>query len=287
MTANVEAIVREGINAFKAGRREEARTFLMKAVELDQYNEQAWLWLSAAVDSVDDQRTCLENVLAINPDNARARNGLQVLAQQTPDPFAQFNAARDDAPTSVEWAVSDTDTGGTSTEPGSEQYDDWVANLNLPATSSPASAEPTFDAGFFNPPSPPSGDDFSTDPFVSVDDDDVFAPGEVPPPPTPMSGLASAAPASAQTADGGDFDFETPSARSTGVFATISENDDFGDVDLGEMDADELFRYIPPDIQPTRLPGTVERYPAALLLGFVLLLALNLGAAALLIYRLL
>ena len=55
MTANIDALVREGISAFKAGRRDEARAFLMKAVEIDQYNEQAWLWLSAVVDSVEDR----------------------------------------------------------------------------------------------------------------------------------------------------------------------------------------------------------------------------------------
>ncbi len=56
MSANVEAMVREGINAFKAGRKDEARALLLKATELDQYNEQAWLWLSGLMDTPDDQR---------------------------------------------------------------------------------------------------------------------------------------------------------------------------------------------------------------------------------------
>ena len=50
MSANVDAMVNEGVNAFKAGRKEEARALLLKATELDQYNEQAWLWLSGLME---------------------------------------------------------------------------------------------------------------------------------------------------------------------------------------------------------------------------------------------
>ena len=35
------------------------------------------------MDTPDDQRTCLENVLAINPDNERAKQGLSYLTGQT------------------------------------------------------------------------------------------------------------------------------------------------------------------------------------------------------------
>ena len=83
MAANVEAMVNEGVNAFKTGRKEEARALLLKATELDPYNEQAWLWLSGLMDGPDDQRTCLENVLAINPENERAKQGLSYLTGTT------------------------------------------------------------------------------------------------------------------------------------------------------------------------------------------------------------
>lgn len=100
MSANVEAMVREGKAALKAGRKDEARTLLMKAVELDPYNEDGWLWLSGIVDSPEDQRTCLENVLAINPNNQSAQRGLAILNQPpesagAPDPIMDvgFQAA--------------------------------------------------------------------------------------------------------------------------------------------------------------------------------------------------
>lgn len=82
MAANVDAMIREGIKASREGKKDDARTLLLKAVELDEHNEQAWLWLSAVVDSPEDQQTCLENVLAINPNNEKARQGLRYLKQK-------------------------------------------------------------------------------------------------------------------------------------------------------------------------------------------------------------
>jgi hypothetical protein len=68
--------VNQGITAYKEGQTVEAQQLLMQAVELDERNEKAWLWLSGAVDCDEDRLICLENVLAINPDNAAARKGL-------------------------------------------------------------------------------------------------------------------------------------------------------------------------------------------------------------------
>src|SRR6185295_16929048 len=109
MPANVDGMVREGISAYRAGRKDEARALLMRAVEIDQYNEQAWLWLSAVVESVDEQRTCLENVITINPNNERAKQGLSVLEQKT----------------------------GTSSKSTSSQADDLLANASFTPAPGP------------------------------------------------------------------------------------------------------------------------------------------------------
>src|SRR5688572_6673232 len=79
MPANVDAMVRAGVEAYRAGKKAEARTLLERAIELDGYNETAWLWLSAVVESPEEQQTCLENVLTINPNNDRAKQGLKSL----------------------------------------------------------------------------------------------------------------------------------------------------------------------------------------------------------------
>ena len=57
---------------------------LLLAIELDDHDEQAWLWLSSVVESPADKRVCLENVLAINPDNRAAQKGLRWLDQHAP-----------------------------------------------------------------------------------------------------------------------------------------------------------------------------------------------------------
>lgn len=75
----VASLLQQGIAAARAGRRQEARRMLLRVLEADERNEVAWLWLSGVVDSPADQRVCLENVLTINPGNAHAQKGLQVL----------------------------------------------------------------------------------------------------------------------------------------------------------------------------------------------------------------
>jgi tetratricopeptide (TPR) repeat protein len=73
-----------GIAAARAGRLDEARASLLKALEADDRNESAWLWLSGVIGSPDERRICLENVLAINPDNTHARRGLELIESQQP-----------------------------------------------------------------------------------------------------------------------------------------------------------------------------------------------------------
>jgi tetratricopeptide (TPR) repeat protein len=79
---SVDDLLKQGIAAFRAGRKGEARQKLMLVVELDEQNEQAWLWLSGVVESNADRRVCLENVLTINPDNTAAQKGLRLLDER-------------------------------------------------------------------------------------------------------------------------------------------------------------------------------------------------------------
>jgi tetratricopeptide (TPR) repeat protein len=79
-------LLTQGIAAARAGRKDEARQKLMLVVELDEENEQAWLWLSGVVESNADRRVCLENVLTINPTNAAAQKGLRLLDERAAKP---------------------------------------------------------------------------------------------------------------------------------------------------------------------------------------------------------
>ncbi len=71
----------DGAQALLAGRREQAQQLLLTYVDQDETNEEAWLWLSGAVDDLDDIEVALHNCLAINPNNDRAQQGMAWIAR--------------------------------------------------------------------------------------------------------------------------------------------------------------------------------------------------------------
>jgi hypothetical protein len=81
MSNDIARMLYEGAVAVTQGRHSEAQDLLMKVIELDEQNEQAWLWLSGAVEDPADQQVALENVLALNPANQAAQDGLRYLQQ--------------------------------------------------------------------------------------------------------------------------------------------------------------------------------------------------------------
>ena len=92
MKSQVELLLERGIEAAEAGEDRRARDIFIHVIELDQYNEDAWLWLSSVVTSPNDRIVCLENVLAINPDNVAADRDLQYFRRQPEDPLAPPSA---------------------------------------------------------------------------------------------------------------------------------------------------------------------------------------------------
>jgi hypothetical protein len=81
-STQVAQLLQQGIAAAKSGRTQEARKTLLWVTGLDERNEMAWLWLSQVVESSEERRICLENTLAINPNNDYAQAGLRWLDQQ-------------------------------------------------------------------------------------------------------------------------------------------------------------------------------------------------------------
>lgn len=157
MSANVESMIRNAIQSYRAGDKATARQLLEQATELDQMSEKAWMWLSAVVDSEEDRRICLENVLFINPDNQDAQKGLQLLtgapsAPSSPAPTPTSDQPVIEPPTATSSASA---TYNPANEISSDEYDDWIGGLNLgsgedeptPVASSPAPADdaPGFD----------------------------------------------------------------------------------------------------------------------------------------------
>lgn len=69
----------DAIQAIRMGDKEEGRRLLEEMLETDEGNENVWLWLTAVVDTDEDREVCLENVLALNPNNPIAQRSVAAL----------------------------------------------------------------------------------------------------------------------------------------------------------------------------------------------------------------
>lgn len=92
--SNVDSILQLGITAAKAGDKITARNMLRKVTEQDQYNEEGWYWLAQVVDSVDEKKVALGNVVVINPNNKKAQAQLDALTGNVRDERKSVNPVR-------------------------------------------------------------------------------------------------------------------------------------------------------------------------------------------------
>lgn len=77
--ANAHALLSDGVRALHRSDKVRARMCLSEAVALDPGIEQAWLWLSGAVETDAERVRCLQQVLALNPQSQPALQGLRML----------------------------------------------------------------------------------------------------------------------------------------------------------------------------------------------------------------
>jgi len=63
-----------------AGNKEKARQLLEQVLKADPHSERGWFWMAKAVDSEEEQRFCLKQVLSIDHHNTLARRRLEALA---------------------------------------------------------------------------------------------------------------------------------------------------------------------------------------------------------------
>jgi hypothetical protein len=71
-----EQRLQQAVQAIRAGDKELGRRLLAAVLRDDPHNARAWLWLSSAVDSAEQQRDCLVRVLTIDPRNQSAHTRL-------------------------------------------------------------------------------------------------------------------------------------------------------------------------------------------------------------------
>jgi hypothetical protein len=75
-------LVQRGIAALEAGDKVQACRLLGRAIQANPQDEQAWLWLSGAVESDQERLMCLNKVLEINPANEAAKRGVAALREK-------------------------------------------------------------------------------------------------------------------------------------------------------------------------------------------------------------
>ena len=100
-THQAAELIEEGIAALISGRKAQARLLLGQALEADPHSEKGWLWLSGAVETDEERRFCLRQVLSVNEQNPAAQKGLRELGPGfARSPIALSAAhARPDPPT--------------------------------------------------------------------------------------------------------------------------------------------------------------------------------------------
>lgn len=80
--ADVLELLRLGQQAARTGDRETAYGFFVRALKIDPDNEEAWLWRAGTSEHPREAIRSLEQVLLINPNNLRARQGLEELQRR-------------------------------------------------------------------------------------------------------------------------------------------------------------------------------------------------------------
>jgi hypothetical protein len=82
--------LKQAITLIKAGETTKGRERLVAALKADPTNDTAWVWMSAAVETQQLKRECLEEALKHNPRNKTAQRALDRMT-----PRAIFSPAAD------------------------------------------------------------------------------------------------------------------------------------------------------------------------------------------------
>ena len=94
-SSQVLGLFREAMDASRARDRSKARALMQRVTQLDPRNETAWQWLAGVAETPLEAVTAFERVLALNPNNDKAKAGLKPARLQ-----AGINAAKEkDIPT--------------------------------------------------------------------------------------------------------------------------------------------------------------------------------------------
>ena len=142
MRAERQTLLDYAIAEARAGRRARAAEVLWQIVADDPGNAQAWLWLSGVVAEPAEQRTALERVIALDPDNPPARRGLDWLREHHPE---LWSVSEHQATDQGRW-LTDHDVVGAPETRDADPYAPVPAMLPPAPVDTPALARETMPA---------------------------------------------------------------------------------------------------------------------------------------------
>ena len=80
----MDDLLQQGIQAYRAGKRDEARKLFIAVVKQSQDDERAWGWMYNVCDNDKERIYCLNQVLRINPKNEKVNELLTQLTNREP-----------------------------------------------------------------------------------------------------------------------------------------------------------------------------------------------------------
>lgn len=296
MSANIHGMIESAKRALNNNNRAEAQQLLLKVIEYQEENEEAWLYLASAVDTDEEKRTCLENVLTLNPHNQVARRALTELDRQAnrSDDLGDdlFSAAFGGAEDTSTLADASEDASGSDTSTGTS-FDELFS-------SSPFDTGNSFSSSASDPFSGEFSANFDIEDTTGFESDTPAAPASPPPvpasaPKSSSSSLFDSSPVSPSEPEDDDeddemslesYDNDTGYGYDDGDEYEDDEDeerDDSGD----EEETSDIFSMIPDHIKPTRIPGTDEKLDTTLVAGIAVVGVLNVVMIVLLLVQLL
>jgi tetratricopeptide (TPR) repeat protein len=85
MTKPIDTMFEKAVEALRLDDRASARDLLTRLIKANQKNATYWLWMSAAVDTLQESVYCLETALKLDPGNKVAKRGLILMGARPPD----------------------------------------------------------------------------------------------------------------------------------------------------------------------------------------------------------
>ena len=85
----MEDLLQQGITAYRAGKRDEARKFFTTLVKQNPDSERAWEWMYNVCSTDNERIHCLKQIIRINPKNEKAN---QLFAKFTKTDFSTKSA---------------------------------------------------------------------------------------------------------------------------------------------------------------------------------------------------